>query len=79
MTILALGLLALAPPQGGTGGIMDRLKFDAEGRMRGEATFDNVDATTGDDIDDRYRGRFSLRIGAKYADRKSTRLNNSHL
>ena len=67
MTILALGLLALAPAQGGTGGILDRLKFDAEGRMRGEATFDNVDATTGNDIDDRYRGRMRLRIGAKYA------------
>lgn len=66
MTILALGLLALAPVQGGQGGIMDRLKFDAEGRMRGEATFDNVDATTGNDIDDRYRGRFRFRFGARY-------------
>ncbi len=66
MTILALGLLALTPVQGGTGGIMDRLKFDAEGRMRGEATFDNVDATTGNDIDNRYRGRFRFRFGARY-------------
>ncbi len=67
MTILALGLLALAPAQGGQGSIMDRLKFDAEGRMRGEATFDNVDAATGNDIQDRYRGRMRFRFGAKYA------------
>jgi len=77
MTILALGLLALVPAPQGTaaqqgqsgqgGGIMDRLTFDAEGRMRGEATWDNVDATTGNKIDDRYRGRFRFRFGAKYA------------
>lgn len=68
MTILALGFLALVPQataaQGGS--IWDRLKIDAEGRMRGEATFDNVDAATGNDIDDRYRGRFRFRLGAKY-------------
>ncbi|NOT30474.1 MAG: hypothetical protein HOP15_08510 [Planctomycetes bacterium] len=66
MTILALALLALAPAQE-KGGIMDRLKFDAEGRMRAEATLDNVDAATGNDIDDRYRGRMRFRFGAKYA------------
>src|SRR5262245_23465335 len=46
--------------------LLDRLKFEAEGRMRGEATFDNVDAATGNEIDDRYRGRFRFRAGAKY-------------
>lgn len=64
MMTLALGFLALAPAQGET--FLDRIKFDAEGRMRGEATFDNVDATTGNDIDDRYRGRMRFRVGARY-------------
>ena len=70
MITLALGFLALAPqttPQGGgTGSIWDRLKIEGEGRMRGEATFDHVDAGSGADIDDRYRGRFRFRLGAKY-------------
>jgi hypothetical protein len=63
--MLTLALIALAPLQG-TGGIMDKLQFDAEGRLRGEATWNNVDATTGNDIADRYRGRMRLRFGAKY-------------
>ena len=66
MTILAMVALAQAQAQTPQGSIWDRLKFDANGRMRGEATFDNVDATTGNDIDDRYRGRFRFRVGATY-------------
>ena len=66
MTILVMLALAQAPAQSPQGSIWDRLKFDANGRMRGEATFDNVDATTGNDIDDRYRGRMRFRVGAKY-------------
>jgi len=57
--------LALAPVQD-AGEIWDRLKFSAEGRMRGEATIDNVDAATGNEIDDRYRGRMRFRLGAEY-------------
>jgi len=65
MTILALGLLALAPMQEGKS-IWDRLEFYANGwRLRGEATFDNVDGA-GNEIDDRYRGRMRARVGAKY-------------
>lgn len=64
MITLALGVFAFVSFQ--DGGIMDRLKFEAEGRMRGEATFDNVDAATGNGIDDRYRGRMRFRFGAKY-------------
>jgi hypothetical protein len=60
--LLALGLAQDSP---GTS-VWDRLSFDAEGRMRGEATFDNVDSTTGDEIDDRYRGRFRFRLGGHY-------------
>jgi len=68
MIVLALGLFSLqGQGQGQGGSIWDRLSFDAEGRMRGEATWNNVDAGTGDEIDDRYRGRMRLRIGAKYA------------
>src|SRR5262245_12706352 len=66
MMTLPLGLLALVPLQDPQGTIWDRLQFYANGRMRGEATFDNVDANTGNDIDDRYRGRFRFRFGAKY-------------
>jgi hypothetical protein len=66
MTALAIGLFALMPAQGTGSDIWDRLKFEAEGRMRGEATFDNVDAATGNEVDDRYRGRFRFRFGAKY-------------
>jgi len=66
MTILAMVALVQAQAQSPAGSIWDRLKFDASGRLRGEATFDNVDATTGNDIDDRYRGRFRFRVGAKY-------------
>jgi len=69
MMTLALALLALAPQQGTPGSgstIWDRLKFEANGRMRGEATFDNIDAATGNDIDDRYRGRMRFRFGASY-------------
>ncbi|MEQ1895360.1 MAG: putative porin [Planctomycetota bacterium] len=66
MTILAMVALAQATAQTPQGSIWDRLKFDANGRMRGEATFDNVDSTTGADIDDRYRGRMRFRVGAKY-------------
>lgn len=67
MTIVALGLFALAPVQGTASDIWERLKFEAEGRMRGEATFDNVDPATGNEVEDRYRGRFRFRFGAKYA------------
>jgi hypothetical protein len=77
MILLALGLVALVPPQGapGAGGsVWDRLTFEAEGRMRGEATLENVDASdfdgngtpAGEEIDDRYRGRLRFRLGAKY-------------
>src|SRR5262245_56829645 len=73
MILVALALLALVPPQGnppaqggGGGSIMDKLKFQDEGRMRAEATIENVDTTTGDSIDDRYRGRMRFRFGAKY-------------
>lgn len=78
MILVALGLFALAPVQGtqpGTQGtIWDRLKLEAEGRMRGEATFENVDTSdfdgngiaAGDDVEDRYRGRMRFRLGAKY-------------
>jgi hypothetical protein len=65
MTILALALLAVAPPQG-TDSVWERLKFEAEGRMRGESTFDNVDAATGNEIDDRHRGRMRFRAGGRY-------------
>jgi hypothetical protein len=67
MTALAIGLFALLPAQGTGNDIWDRLSFDAEGRLRAESTFDNVDATTGNDIDDRHRGRLRFRLGAKYA------------
>jgi len=70
MTIVAVGLLALVPQQGSQpaqeGSIWDRLKFEADGRMRAEATIENIDTTTGDSVDDRYRGRMRLRFGAKY-------------
>ena len=66
MITLPSALFVLALQQTTPSGIMDRLKFEAEGRMRGEATFDNVDAATGNDIDDRYRGRMRFRAGAKY-------------
>lgn len=64
MITLALGVFAIVSFQ--DGGIMDRLKFEGEGRMRGEATFNNVDANNGNEIDDRYRGRMRFRFGAKY-------------
>ena len=66
--LLAFGLLALAPVQGNQTGnsIWDRLKFEADGRMRAEATLENVDPATGNDVEDRYRGRFRFRFGAKY-------------
>ncbi len=78
MIIVALGLFALAPVQGtqpGTqGGIWDRLKLEADGRMRAEATFENVDTSDfdgnttpgGEAVEDRYRGRMRFRLGAKY-------------
>ena len=65
MGILGSGLLALVPVQDGKDSIWDRLEFYANGRLRGEATFDNVDGS-GNSIDDRYRGRMRFRIGAKY-------------
>ena len=40
--------------------LWDRLKFDANGRLRGESTFDQLDGT------DRHRGRMRLRVGAQY-------------
>lgn len=58
--------LALAPVQGTLDDIWSRLKFDAEGRMRAEATIENVDPASGASVDDRYRGRMRFRIGAKY-------------
>lgn len=70
MIIVALGLFALAPLQGTQSGAQgtawDLLKFEAEGRMRAEATFENVDPVTGDGVEDRYRGRMRFRLGAKY-------------
>ena len=66
MTILAMVALAQAQAQTPQGSIWDRLKFDANGRMRGEATFDNVNAGNGADDNNRYRGRFRFRVGAKY-------------
>lgn len=72
MILVALGLFAFAPVQGTTpaqapqGSIWDRLKLEADGRFRGEATIENVDTTTGDSVEDRYRGRMRLRLGAKY-------------
>lgn len=65
MIILALGLIAQTPPQG-VSDIWNRLKFDAEGRMRAEATFENVDPNTGNSLDDRFRGRMRFRFGAHY-------------
>jgi hypothetical protein len=38
----------------------ERLRFDANGRLRGESTFDQLDGT------DRHRGRFRFRVGARY-------------
>jgi len=70
MIIVALGLFALAPAQGtapAQSPIWDRLKFEAEGRMRAEATIENVDPATGNEVEDRYRGRMRFRFGAKYA------------
>lgn len=64
MTFLALGFLALAPQTQGSD-IWERLSFYANGRLRGEATFDNVDGG-GNAVSDRYRGRMRGRIGAKY-------------
>jgi len=69
MIFAALGLFALVPLQGSPspqGGIWDKLKLEAEGRMRAEATIENVDPSTGDSVDDRYRGRMRFRFGAKY-------------
>src|SRR5262245_45511604 len=70
MTIVAVGLLALVPQQGSQpaqeGSIWDRLKFEADGRMRAEATIENIDKTTGDSVDDSYLGRMLLRFCAKY-------------
>jgi hypothetical protein len=65
MTIIALGLLMLTPLQQGDD-IWDRLHLDATGRMRAEATVDNVSAANGNEIDDRYRGQFRFRFGATY-------------
>lgn len=64
--ITTLFLVALQQTAPGQKSLMERLQFEAEGRMRGEATFDNVDAATGNEIDDRYRGRFRFRVGGKY-------------
>jgi hypothetical protein len=70
MSIATLGVLALAvqgTKAGPQSSIWDRLELEAEGRMRAEATIDNVDPVTGNDVEDRYRGRFRFRFGAKYA------------
>ena len=81
MTSLAIGLVlfvqtpqdtpaqTVPPPS-----IWDKLKIEADGRMRYESTVDNVDSSdfdgngipAGAEIDDRYRGRMRLRLGAKY-------------
>jgi len=68
MTFVALGLFVLAPLQGNAqaGSVWDKLKIDAEGRLRGEATLENIDTATGNSVDDRYRGRMRFRLGAKY-------------
>jgi hypothetical protein len=75
MISLALGFVLLVPtpqetPATPPPSIWDRLKIEAEGRMRGEATVDAVDASPGTnvgmEIDDRYRGRMRFRLGAKY-------------
>src|SRR5262245_45237073 len=66
MMTLALWLFALVPQQDTQGSIWDRLQFYANGRLRGEATRDAVDAGSGAEIPDRYRGRMRVRIGAKY-------------
>jgi putative porin len=65
MTNFALGLLALASSQDPSDRVWDRLHFYAEGAMLGEATLENVDAA-GNEADDRYRGRFRMRFGARY-------------
>jgi len=66
MMTLALGLFALVPATSSQdGGIWDRLKLYANGRLRGEATLDNVDGA-GNAVDDRFRGRMRARLGATY-------------
>jgi len=72
MILVALGLFAFAPVQGTApaqtpqGSIWDRLKLEADGRFRAEATIENVDPATGNSVEDRYRGRMRFRLGAKY-------------
>jgi len=53
-------LAGLALVQGDASDIWSRLHFDANGRMRAEATFDQPSG------EDRYRGRMRFRIGASY-------------
>lgn len=74
MFLLALGLLAAAnepvskalepaprnAPLATDDGPLSRLKVTAEGRLRAESTFDQLNG------DDRHRGRLRLRIGAEY-------------
>lgn len=60
MITLPLGLLALVPVQQ-DGKLWDKLELYAEGRFTGEATFDQIN-----DDEDRYRGRFRARLGARY-------------
>src|SRR5262245_24264831 len=45
----------------GTSSIWDRLSFYANGRIRAEATFDQLN-----EDDDRWRGRMRFRIGSRY-------------
>jgi hypothetical protein len=58
---IALIAFALQATPAATDSTWDRLQFDANGRMRWESTFDQPSG------EDRHRGRFRARVGAKYA------------
>lgn len=59
--LLALGMLfPQDPPAPKPDSIWERLSFYGDGRLRGEATFDQTNGR------DRYRGRMRLRVGANY-------------
>lgn len=58
-TSILLCTAALALVQDGDG-VMDRLSFYANGRLRAESTFDQLSG------EDRHRGRMRFRIGARY-------------
>lgn len=59
-TLCLLATGQVVPPPPAQPSIWDRLKFDANGRLRAESTFDQPNGST------RTRGRFRLRIGTTF-------------